>query len=639
MTDGNTPAGGDTSPDEKPSDKEPVTPDYFPGEKDRSVPRSAWWVLGLAVALLLAFVVIRPIWFGQSDEGTAPMDVSDDRHFTKTLAGLGSNDGTWLTDSSPSTSFLVSLPVDSARDRTRLHLTGTTQIAEDSTVFMSVAMDGQEVYENQLPRGENDLDVAIDIPEQAAQDGHVRVRVSARGILHTEVCTPDRSAGMVIHLDPGTVVEAALSEPIHTVRDTVAALSRDLTVVLTDQSDEWRSTAADAGVAMMRSGYDVTFSDRIPETGPADTLLVGPAAQLTEITGWVGTETQGEGISLGTLGDTPVLGVVEPRADLAALFLSTPAVTLADTAVSDPRALTTVAAGDPASLGNLGADVTETEISESHSWTARYSLADLPGGRLPEAVRVDLQMPASPPDLTWILNVTLNGQFLDSRRLDSPAPVVVPLPPTAQLLDNRLTLTVERDRDLGGCDMRPTSYPIQLLDTSALVLGDDPGSGFTAIPRDLSPGYTAFIPDTESMSTVDLLNAMVPVLAEFGPSHHYPDYRWNASPTPGAPFVVIGPSPDVDTLAHMQDGRLTTGPSSEPVLDLTAFEDGTLVQCATGPGGSRGVSVQASGNAGRAPLPVFGRECVQVVTPGGTFTLDAAGALVSTDPPRSNTPR
>ncbi|MEE2056769.1 hypothetical protein [Rhodococcus artemisiae] len=634
----------DDTPPEKAEPKkaesgESDTPDYFPGEKERSVPTSAWWVLAVAVVLLLGFVIVRPLWFGGADDSTAPLSVPADRHFTKTLAGLGSEDGTWLTDSSPSTSFLVSLPVDSEREQTRLHLTGTTQVAEDSTVFMSVAMDGQQVYESEMPRGNIDLDVGIDIPQRTAQDGQVRVRVETRGILHTEVCTPEDSPGMVIHLDPGTVVEAALSEPIRTVRDAVSALGRDLTVVLTDESDEWRSTAADIGIAMMQSGYEITYSDRIPESGPGDTLLVGPAASLTDVTGWRSTDTEGQGIVLGTIDETPVLGVVEPLADLAALFLSTPVATTADTTATDPRALATVPAGDPAGLGALGADITETEITENHSWTARYSLADLPGGRLPEAVRVDLRMPASPADLTWILNVSLNGQLVESRRLDTPDPVVVPLPPTAQLLDNRLTLTIQRDRDLGGCDVRPTSYPIQLLDTSALVLGDDPGAGFTAIPRSFAAGYAVYAPGTETTTSVDLLNAMVPTLSEFSPAQQYPEYHWNASPAPGEPFVMIGQSPEVNTLAHVQDGRLTTGDDNAPLLDLTSSEDGTVIQCATGPGEGAGLAIQASGDPSQVQLAPFGRECVQVATPGGSVTVDAEGALVYTESPRSTAPR
>ncbi len=368
MADETAPSGSTSSGDDEPTngilrEEDPQTPDYFPGEKDRPIPRSAWWILGLAAALLLAFVVVRPVWFrasGDSDS-IADLDVPADRHFTKTLAGLGRIDGTWLTDDSSSTSFLVSLPVDSAREDTRLRLTGTTQVAEDSTAFITVAMDGQQVYEAQLPHGNNPLDAAIAIPAWTAEDGHVRVRVSTHGILHTAVCTPDQSpGGTVIHLDPGTVVEAALSDPVHTVRDALAALNRTVTVVLTDQSDEWRSTAADVGIRLTRAGYDVAFSETVPpESGPSDTILLGPAVRLSDVAGWTGTEANDDGsnsggISLGTIDTTPVLGIVEPQADLTALFLSTAAATTADTAISDPQALVTAPAADPASLAAHG---------------------------------------------------------------------------------------------------------------------------------------------------------------------------------------------------------------------------------------------------------------------------------------------
>ncbi|MGW8590488.1 hypothetical protein ACWGLC_02135 [Dietzia sp. NPDC055877] len=620
-------------------DDDEALPDYFPGESNRTVPVSAWWVLGLAVVLLLAFILGRPLLSGPGDDVVTALDVPDTRHFASTLTGLGREDGIWLTDDTPSSSFLVSLPVDSSREHTRLRLSGTTQVPEHSTVFLRVAMDGQQVWEVELPSGENNLDEAIDVPNQAAEDGKLRVRVSTRGFLHTEVCTPERSAGAVIHLDPETVVEASLSEPIHTVRDAVAAWDRDLTVVLADQGDEWASTSADLGVALMRSGYAVTYSDQLPDGDLANTILVGPPERLIEVAGWNGEATDSSSITLGTIEDVPVLGVVEPEPRLAADFLSTSAVSVGSNAQSDPRALSVSPREDPTSLGNLGADLTQIEITETHSWNTKFSLADLPNGRLPESVRVDLQMPASPADLIWILNVSLNGRLLTSRPLGPSGSEIVPLPPSEQLVENNLTLTVQSDRDHGGCDVRPTSYPMQLLPSSGLVLSDEPGTGFTAIPGELAPGYDVYAPSGEEASMIDTLNALVPVIAVFSGPQDYPQYRWGLSPRPGAPFIVVGPNPVVIAPVHVENNRLVAGGDDSSQLDLAPFDNGAVIQCATGPDGSTGLSIQSTAGSVGTPLPTFGRECVQVSTPGGGFTLDSHGALVTAEATRASAPR
>lgn len=616
----------DDTPPPRSEQSEP--PDYFPGEHGRRVPRSAWWVLGLAGALLLVFAVVRPVWFGSSGDD-ADFDVPAERHFTTSLADLGRPDGSWLTSDAPSTSFLVTLPVDSTPRQTRFRLSGTTQVAEDSTVFLIVSFDGQQVYQRELPRGENALDDLVDIPDQAAADGQVRVQVRTRGNLHHETCTSDRAAGMVIHLDPGTVVEAALDEPVHTVRDIVATWGRRLTLVPIDLSYQWRTMAADLGLALSRAGYEITYRDEVPDSDTHNAILIGPAQRLADTTDWVAAESMGtdDGVAVGTVGKSPVLAVVEADPTVISQFLTTPAVVTADRGAADPRAVaTTTLTGDAVGLDALGTDLSEAQITESHRWRVRYALADLPGGRLPRAMRVAFQLPASPPDLTWLLNVELNGRLLDSRPLaHTTEPVSIPLPPDAQLLDNNLTLSVQRDRDLGGCDVRVSSYPIQLLTSSALELGDDPAAGFTAVPRDLAPGYVIYLPAADSKDTTDMLNAVVPVLAHFLPAPHHPQWRWNTEPQPSAPFVLVGESPAVNTLVRLQDGRLMAG-ASAAVLDVSAFDTGLVVQCAD-VAGAKGLAISYSGDTDDVALPTFGRECVQVITPGGNVTLDGGGAL------------
>lgn len=225
---------------------------YFAGERGRSVPKAAWWVLGVALVALVAFFLVRPTWFTQ-DVDDHDLHVPADRHFVKSLAASGHADGVWLTDDSPSVGYLVTMPADSERSQTRLHLQGTAQTPGTSTVYLSVSMDGQQVYNNKLASGDTDVDAYIDVPEQIAEDGQVRVQVRAEGTRHDETCTPDHSAGLQIHLDPDTIVEAALDEPIHTVRDAVVSWDRNVTIVLADQADQWRTTAAQLGMALTRA--------------------------------------------------------------------------------------------------------------------------------------------------------------------------------------------------------------------------------------------------------------------------------------------------------------------------------------------------------------------------------------------------
>ncbi|MFC9355707.1 hypothetical protein ACFTZB_03850 [Rhodococcus sp. NPDC057014] len=634
-------ASGDSAPEpsEQSEQSGPDKPDYFAGERGRSVPRSAWWLLGIALVVLLAFLVTKPSWFTQ-DADDMSLDVPADRHFTKTLAGSGHADGVWLTDDSPSTSYLVTLPADSAREETRLHLTGTSQIAADSTVFLSVSMDGQQVYENELPTGETGIDAYVDVPDQIADDGQVRIQIRANGTRHDETCTPDHSAGMQIHLDPATVVEAALDEPIHTVRDAVVSWDRQLTVVLADQGDPWRTTAAQLGMALTRAGHQIRFADTVPESDVDNAILVGPTTTLNDQVGWSPSEDTGDGVAVGTVDDTAVVGVTSPEGSLISTYLTEPTVTTADSAGQDPRAVTPAQfTGDQVPLEALGADMSVGQITETRRWRIGYSLADLPAGRVPQSVRVDMQLPASPPDLTWILNADLNGHLVDSRALNPTAGMVtIALPPQDALLENTLTLSVQRDRDLGGCDVRVTSYPIQLQAGSALELGTDPGAGFTALPRGLAPGFGIYLPQSRNVDPITQLNAVVPTLTKFAPAQYSPEFRWNTQPAPGAPFILVGQSPEVNPLVRIQDGRIVSGPEAS-VLNIPAFDDGLLVGTVTSTSGAPGLTIQYVGTIGTTQLPDFGRENALVVTPQGSFAVNGDGTVAPSAPLRQDLPR
>jgi hypothetical protein len=611
-------------------------------QRSRFVPRSAWWVLAIAGVLVLAFALVRPTWFTHSRD-TDPLDVPADRHFAKTIAGPGHGDGVWLTNDAPSITLTVALPVDSSRHDTQLRLNGTSQVAEDSTVFLMVYLDGQQISETELPRREHPLNLTIRVPDQAAQDGKVKVHIRTRGTLSHETCTQDSSPGMVIHLDGTSVVESALDEPLRTVRDVVAGLDRDVTVVLADKGHDWLNTAAIIGMALTRSNYVVSYADKIPDAKPdfasSNWIVIGPEHTVAAQTGWKrgGDSALDGAIALGTVDNSPTLAVVKPQPVPVARFLATPALASGDTAVNDPQAIATaLPAGNEMGLGVLGVDLAQTQISDDRGWAVPYSLADLPGGRLPQAARVVLRLPGSPKDLTWILNVSLNGTLVDSLRLArSSDPVVIPLPPNAQLVRNQMSISVQRDRDIGGCGVRTTTYPIQLQAESALILGDDPGAGLTALPRRFSGGYTVHLAD--GGDPIALLTTMVPVLAEFTGWDKYPDLRWDTQISPGEPFVVIGQSAGVTTPVNVRDGRLIAG--ARDSLNLTAFQNGTVVQCASGPNANPGLAMLPVGTPSYQQVPAFGRECAQVLTPGGNFALADTGEVLVAAPSRPGAPR
>ncbi|MCF8571050.1 hypothetical protein L5G32_12300 [Gordonia sp. HY002] len=555
-----------------------------------------------------------------------------DRHLQRTLDGIGYSDGLWLSDDTSSANVVFRVPVDVGQSQTRIHLRGRVQVAQESTAFLAVIVDGDQVDRSELPRGDAELDRIVDIPAGAVADGQVRVQFRLDGSLHDQICATDHSTGANVHIEPDTLVEAALDETVGTVRDVVATWDDAVAIVLPDNGDPWRTVAAQLGVGLTQAGHHVTYADALPDD-PSNAVVVGPEGQLEGL-GW--GSSSNDQVAVGTIDGVPVLGVRSTSAADATRLITGPLLTAADGSGNQPRRVPAARpVGAEVALGDLGTDFTTATVVENHTWRVSYSLADLPGGRLPRAVRADWELPASPSDLTWIVNTTLNGRLIDSRQLRGGGPTpVIDLPAQLQRTSNTVTFTVQRDRDLGGCDVRQTPYSMALDSGSALLLGEDRGTGLTSLPQTLATGFTVYVPPQQGVDTVAVLNASVPVLAEFVPVDGAPDYRWNRAAEDGKPFVQIGTSATVMTPVTVSDGRLESG--RPPRTDVTAINDGVLVSSGTVGDAVAGLVIQPVGSGTTTMLPPFGTESAQVVTRHGSIAFGADGSPVeSVSPSRS----
>ena len=115
----------------------------------------------------------------------------------------------------------------------------------------------------------------------------------------------------------------------------------------------------------------------------------------------------------------------------------------------------------------------------------------LPDGLLPSAVYLDLRLPEGPDGFTNLAHVELNGELIDSRRLQSGESNVfsAALPAQRQALSNRLAVVLQRHRDEGGCEITQRRYPVQLSEESGLVVADGAFSGgvIVRIPELIGP--------------------------------------------------------------------------------------------------------------------------------------------------------
>jgi hypothetical protein len=428
-----------------------------------------------------------------------------------------------------------------------------------------------------------------------------------------------------------TGIHGELDERTHTVRDAVAELDHHVTVVLPPaaRGKEWFETAARLSSFLEQEGHEISYSGDLPdeEAGGAP-VLVGPADALDDL-GWDATGDKGS-VRVGHRGDQTLLGVVEPGADVVPTFLTTSAVTTADTGTTAPRTeeLARVT-GDRVSLEALGADTSVQQILDRRSWRVPYSLADLPGGSVPTSLELQMLVPPTTPDARWLVQVRLNDELVDSLLLPDAGrqSVVAKIPAGRELVRNELVVTLVRDRDVGGCNVRQTSYDVQLLPGSTLTLGGE-GAGFTAVPGQLSGGFDVVLPDSSLKDPTDALAGLVPTLAEFDAWRQLASFLWGGTPGDRS-FIMLGDPPTgVTAPVRIEDDRIVADG-----LDISAFRNGVVVQCATA-GPASGLVVTPVGRPGDV-VPPYGREVVRLVTrDGGGFVVDAAGQVVGSPVPR-----
>lgn len=586
------------------------------------LPRGAVVLLAVALLIVLGFAIANPSWFG-SDDDERPAD----RAFDKTLLDIGSTDGIRLSDdNSTSQSFTIPVPVDARLEDPVLTLRGRTQVAESSTIFLRVLVDGDSVHVGELPQGDHELNLDIVLSESAVEDGSVKVLVRTTGTLDERRCNITTELGALVVLDAeDTGIRGELDERTRTVRDVVAELDHHVTLVLPSAAEgrAWFETAARLGAFLTQEGHEVTFSEELPDEDDGGTpVLLGPAGDLEDL-GWDATSDKGS-VRVGERGDQSLLGVVDPRAEVVPTFLTTSAVTTADTGATDPRSEQVERpTGDQVTLEALGVDTSVQQITDRRSWRVPYSLGDLPGGGVPDSLRLGMLVPPTTDDARWLVEVRLNDELVDSLLLPGTGAqtVVAAIPAGRELVRNELVVTLIRDRDVGGCNVRQTSYDVQLLPGSDLTLGAG-GTGFTAVPQAFAAGFDLILPSSDLLRPTAALARLVPTLAEFDGWRQQATYLWDGAPG-DRPFFLFGDPPGgVAAPVSVSDGRVAA-----EGFDLSAFKNGLVVQSVRS-GGTPGLVVTPVGTPGD-DVPSYGTEVARLVTDGGGFVVSGTGQVVS----------
>jgi len=569
-----------------------------------------------------------------------------DRTYRITLDDLGRDEGLLLSGYPSYAAFTLPVLRDTEAAKARLILTGRQDVSQAAVVSLRVIVNGERVMERILQPGQTEFRWIVELPQSLMDGSEARISFLLHGDLPDELCHNDRSIGAALMLSSATEIKLVTKEPVSSVRDVMALAPAQVTLAVPtgERGRDYHALATYLGSRLIRSGYRVE-TKALEQIGSEDTsarglILLGSQADL-ERAGLTPLAKGAPRLSLW-VGESDVAHVAlsDAQGFEAARFLTSGLLPVARSEGVAPVLVKERAPASFVALPDLGTDTSIQRMTLMRSWDVPYALGDMPEGRMPETLRIDLRLPDGPGDFTNLVHTELNGLLIDSRTLPSAqvSSFTVRLPKGTQGLRNTAEITLQRFREQGGCEITARRYPVQLLPDSGLTFGGDgPVAGFAGLPGRFKDGVTLIVPSNlpagEEAAAIGLLAQAVALFVPYDvtPRLVYADAASHTLALDG-PFIAYNHVPaGVSTNAQTAEARLKAHSGAARISDTGALEDLVLlervaarkVERAPEPGGEDiisfipGLVLARVGEATVAPPSLmgvrFGREEVMIV--------------------------
>ncbi len=481
--------------------------------------------------------------------------------YQRTLEQLHMPNGQWLSGFPSYASFSIPLPRDVDVERAEVRLRLSTDLSEKAVAILKISVNGQRAHEMVLQAGQTDYLFHFPVTANLQRQRYIRVGLALDGEVGDIVCKDDEIEGAVVFVRPDSAIDVTLKQPVYSVRDAMVLLPRDVVIALPEVTDTagWLNTATALGVQLSHMGHDVTFGQLahvrklLQQHDQQGLIMLGDQPTL----GRSGLAFSPEGLALSvaeqdsTAASTPaaeyrpdvfaqgfdgrmVLAVTAQQPHLVREIFSNPLRSLATLSAVQPNRMQGVRSTlgrDHIPLESLGVDTSVQQVSTRRKWSVDYAVADMPGSRIPAQLRFGMRLPVSHEDVVNIVSVVLNDHLIASRTIEDGDEHIMDfdLPRAHQKLRNRLEISLYRHRDEGGCDHDKARLPVQISSRSALILGSaepDTVASFMDMPREFSAGPEVLVPQSYAQTDgADVLNTLLPVLAEFLPFRAEPQVR------------------------------------------------------------------------------------------------------------------
>lgn len=280
-------------------------------------------------------------------------------------------------------------------------------------------------------------------------------------------------------------------------------------------------------------------------------------------------------------------------------------------------------------LGEFGGNLAAQSIIQYGEWVTAFDAAQLPAGRWPSNIELEMRVSPDASDVAPLVTVMLNDVLLRAEKVDANDTTVrvnADVPP--YLLASRNTLRIGLQRGPSGSDCRTLNrgYLAQILPTSRLILGNETiDAQFFGLKSQLANGALIAVPKDYLNTPTDSLPYVFQFLRELKVSSSSIRLRTvddAASYRPDSAFVSFGiPLPGRRKNLQVANNALVlTDETGLPIANVAGAREAAVVQIVS-LGAVGGLSVNST--TGK-PIPTIK---VNDLGEGDVAIYDASGRI------------
>lgn len=525
-----------------------------------------------AASVLFLFLVLPSVGFGAGVSITTDSTgiAKPGGQVSISLEELGNVDGIHFASAEigHEAKLVYSVPHDTKVSSASIHLryNASPLLSQRSNILLLV--NGHPLKQVQLTDEQYRRELRVDIPVNLIQPGTLNISIKVTLLTANDHYLDSRTSGALLHIEADSTLTIGYQGDIASLRDAWILLPEKVILTVPDRSFSEDEFNAVWGIMdhLYRQGKNIVIT-HYPEIGH---IVIGDRSNLKKqlLLELQSAQLAQESLdSLQTLDDdntimllgTPlrsVISIARPTETSASALMNT---TWQKLVAGRQYEMLTAGLGEKLNrsddgvheikLSDFGLDTSTRYVWGDTEWRLLLDPFRMPAGTRPAILFLDLMVPPPSNKAAFSLYTYLNDIMIHAQHLDGSDGVQrlqIPLPARYQQLYNNLRIQIMNTELVSGnSEQRFTTFPVQLLPESTLVLEQNTAKPerFVDLPAYLAEQFDIYLPLVYLDKPVQSLLFTAAFTANFPvpfADRKAVFVRQGNTLTPARPFIALG---------------------------------------------------------------------------------------------------